>query len=228
MPTHIIVVEDDIDICEIVQFNLEAEGYNVTLIHDGEKGFDYLLDNPPDLLILDLMLPCMNGLEIAKLLRQHPHTSSLPILMLTARAEETDIVRGFEKGADDYVTKPFRPKELIARVQALLRRAGKGQNNLVLTFRDLLINFTNRSVAAAEMIDNLTPKEFKLLQALYEAKGRVLSRDQLLSVAWGYDYEGDPRTVDVHVRRLRGKLKNNSDLVQTVKGFGYRLNEEVE
>jgi two-component system, OmpR family, alkaline phosphatase synthesis response regulator PhoP len=223
---HIVVVEDDIDICEIVQFNLEVEGYKVTIIHDGEKGLDYLLDNPPDLLILDLMLPNINGLEIANSLRLETHTASLPILMLTARAEETDIVRGFEKGADDYVTKPFRPKELIARVQALLRRSGKGQD-LVLSFRNIKINFTKLEVEIPGMSDHLTPKEFKLLQALFESKGRVLSRDQLLSLAWGYEYEGDPRTVDVHVRRLRSKLKNNSELIQTVKGFGYRLHEEV-
>lgn len=227
MSIHVVVVEDDIDICEIVQFNLEIEGYKVTIFNDGEKGFDSILDNPPDLLILDLMLPNMNGLQIAKSLRQETHTASLPILMLTARAEETDVIRGFEKGADDYVTKPFRPKELIARVQALLRRSGKGQD-LVLIFRDLKINFTKREVDISDISDHLTPKEFKLLQALYESKGKVLSRDQLLSLAWGYDYEGDPRTVDVHVRRLRSKLKNNSELIQTVKGFGYRLHKDVE
>ena len=227
MSIQIVVVEDDIDICEIVQFNLEVEGYKVTIFHDGAKALDYLLESPPDLLVLDLMLPNVNGLEIAKSLRQETHTASLPILMLTARAEETDIVRGFEKGADDYVTKPFRPKELIARVQALLRRSGKGQD-LILVFQDLKINFTRRDLKSPDMSDHLTPKEFKLLQALYESKGRVLSRDQLLSLAWGYEYEGDPRTVDVHVRRLRSKLKNNSGLIQTVKGFGYRLHEDVE
>lgn len=227
MALNIIVVEDDLDICEILKFNLELEEYNVKIFHNGEKALDYILDHIPDLLILDLMLPGVNGLDIAKTLRAESRTETLPILMLTARAAEEDILRGFEKGADDYVTKPFRPKEIIVRVQALLRRAGKGIEQ-ILSFRDLKINFSNRSFVSDTSSCNLTPKEYKVLQALYEAKGRVLSRDQLLSIAWGYDYEGDHRTVDVHVRRLRAKMGNNSELIQTVQGFGYRLHEDAQ
>jgi len=227
MALKIIVVEDDLDICEILKFNLELENYIVKVFQNGEKALNYILDNPPDLLILDLMLPGMNGLDIAKTLRAESHTENLPILMLTARSSEEDIVRGFEKGADDYVTKPFRPTVILARVQALLRRAGKGTEQ-ILSFRDLKINFSERSFVSETSSSNLTPKEFKMIQALYEAKGRVLSRDQLLSIAWGYDYDGDQRTVDVHVRRLRSKLEKNSDLIKTVKGFGYRLHEDVQ
>lgn len=227
MPVSIVVVEDDQDICEILKFNLELENFQVTVFHDGEKALDFLIDHPPDLLVLDLMLPGMNGLEIARTLRAETLTERLPILMLTARSTEDDILRGFEKGADDYLTKPFRPKEFIARVQALLRRSGIGLDQK-LSFRDLQINFSDRTVLSGADPLNFTPKEFKILQALYEAKGRVLSRFQLLSIAWGYDYDGEPRTVDVHVRRLRAKLGNNSDLIQTVTGFGYRLHADAQ
>lgn len=227
MPVSIVVVEDDQDICEILKFNLELENFQVTIFHDGEKALDFLIDHPPDLLVLDLLLPGMNGLEIARTLRAETLTERLPILMLTARSTEDDILRGFEKGADDYLTKPFRPKEFIARVQALLRRSGIGLDQK-LSFRDLQINFSDRTVLSGANPLNLTPKEFKILQALYEAKGRVLSRFQLLSIAWGYDYDGEPRTVDVHVRRLRAKLGDNSDLIQTVTGFGYRLHADAQ
>lgn len=227
MPVSIVVVEDDQDICEILKFNLELENFQVTIFHDGEKALDFLIDHPPDLLVLDLLLPGMNGLEIARTLRAETLTERLPILMLTARSTEDDILRGFEKGADDYLTKPFRPKEFIARVQALLRRSGIGLDQK-LSFRDLQINFSDRTVLSGTGPLNLTPKEFKILQALYEAKGRVLSRFQLLSIAWGYDYDGEPRTVDVHVRRLRAKLGDNSDLIQTVTGFGYRLHADAQ
>lgn len=227
MPVSIVVVEDDQDICEILKFNLELENFQVTIFHDGEKALDFLIDHPPDLLVLDLLLPGMNGLEIARTLRAETLTERLPILMLTARSTEDDILRGFEKGADDYLTKPFRPKEFIARVQALLRRSGIGLDQK-LSFRDLQINFSDRTVLSGANPLNFTPKEFKILQALYEAKGRVLSRFQLLSIAWGYDYDGEPRTVDVHVRRLRAKLGDNSDLIQTVTGFGYRLHADAQ
>ncbi len=226
MKLNIVVVEDDPDTREILRFNLDLEGYQVTPFADGERALEHILNHPPDLVVLDLMLPGLNGLDIARTLRSEPHTAKIPILMLTARSAEEDIVRGFERGADDYLTKPFGIRELLARIQALLRRVGKLEEKL-LRFRDLEIHFSDHRAFSGTQQLHLTPKEFRLLQALYEARGRVLSRDDLLSTAWGYDYFGDTRTVDVHVRRLRAKLGDNQDLVQTVKGFGYRLHEDA-
>ncbi|MCI0513418.1 response regulator transcription factor [candidate division KSB1 bacterium] len=222
MSARIIIVEDDPDICEILEYNLELEDYQVQTFHEGRQALEAILTEPPDLILLDLMLPGLNGLEITRLVRKDERTFKLPIIMITARSEEMDILHGLERGADDYITKPFRPREVIARVRALLRRSQLDQEQLF-QYHDLTVNFSQHQVSAGEKIFDLTPKEFLLLKALIQANGRVLSRDQLLDQVWGYDYYGDHRTVDVHVRRLRMKLESWADLIDTVKGFGYRI-----
>lgn len=224
MPDHILVVEDDPDICDILQFNLEQEDYKVVVITDGQAALDAILDDPPELILLDLMLPNKNGLEIARIVRKDEKTAKIPIIMITARSEEVDILHGLELGADDYITKPFRPKEVMARVKALLRRHKRDEDS-IFQYRDLTINFSKHQVSTPKKVLDLTPKEFLLLKALITAKGRVLNRDQLLDQVWGFNYYGDPRTVDVHVRRLRKKLGRWADIVETVKGFGYRIKE---
>ncbi len=222
----IAVVEDDPDTLEVLRFNLDLEGYRVQAFSDGEEALEQLLREPPDLLILDLMLPGMGGLDIARALRSESHTRDLPILMLTARSAEEDVVLGFQRGADDYLAKPFRIRELLARVRALLRRAGKLDKKKI-RFRDLYIDLEQNTARDERGTIQLRPKEHRLLLALFEAQGKLLRREEILDRAWGYDYYGDPRTVDVHIRRLREKLGPNADLIQTVKGFGYRLHPDV-
>ena len=224
---HIVVVEDDLDICEVVQFNLEIENYKVKIYQDGNEALYYLLENPPDLIVLDLMLPGSSGFDITKTLRNQSNYPRVPILLLTALSEEQNIVKGLKLGADDYITKPFSPKELLMRIKALLKRQGKGQD-VILKYLDLNINFTKKTLETSDTVENFTPKEYKILNSLYDANGRVLSRRQILSSVWGYDYNGDYRTVDVHIRRLRKKLKDKKELIVTVKGMGYRLNGDIE
>lgn len=225
MPVRIMIVEDDPDICEILSYNLELEGYETEIFHNGQKALDSLLKNPPDLLLLDLMLPGLNGLEFTRIVRNDENSKNLLIIMITARSEEMDILHGLDQGADDYITKPFRPKEVIARVKAMLRRHFRDEDKSI-EIAGLTVNFSRHRVTADGKELELTPKEFLLLKALIDAKGRVLSRDQLLDKVWGFDYYGDPRTVDVHVRRLRQKLDKWADVVQTKKGFGYRIKLE--
>lgn len=225
MSVKILLVEDDPDICEILQYNLEQEGYEIRVIQDGKDALEEITKNPPDLILLDLMLPGMNGLEVARIIRKDEHTSNIPIIMITARSEEMDVLQGLEMGADDYITKPFRPREVIARVKALLRRHHRDEDRIY-QFGELCVNFSKHHVTTKGNILELTPKEFLLLKALIEANGRVLSRDQLLDTVWGFDYYGDPRTVDVHIRRLRKKLDEWAGIVETVKGFGYRMKQE--
>ena len=225
MNAKIMIIEDDPDICEILEYNLIQEGFDVDIFHDGQKGLNAVLKDPPNLVLLDLMLPGRNGLEIARIIRKDEHTFNVPIIMITARSEEMDILQGLEQGADDYITKPFRPKEVIARVKALLRRHHRNEDKIY-QYGDLIINFSTHQVTVNDDVLDLTPKEFLLLKALIQAKGRVLSRDKLLDQVWGFDYYGDPRTVDVHIRRLRQKLDKWADFVETVKGFGYRIKLE--
>lgn len=224
MQDKITIVEDDPDICEILKYNLEQEDFEVEIFQDGEKALKAIFSNPPDLILLDLMLPGMNGLEIARIIRKDEHNYNLPIIMITARSEEMDMLHGLEMGADDYITKPFSTKEVIARVKALLRRHRR-DNDKIYQLNELSINFSKHQVTTENEIIELTPKEFLLLKALINAKGRVLNRDQLLDQVWGFDYYGDPRTVDVHIRRLRKKLNKYAAVVETVKGFGYRIKE---
>ena len=222
MNERIVIVEDDPDICEILKFNLEQEEYEVEIYNHGEKGLQAIQLNPPDLLLLDVMLPGKNGLDIARILRRDEMTSTIPIIMITARSEEIDILHGLDLGADDYITKPFRPREVIARSKALLRRHSR-ETDQIYRIGNFSINFSKHEVIAGDKGLELTPKEFLLLKAFINAKGRVLSRDQLLDQVWGYNYYGDNRTVDVHIRRLRKKLGEWAKLIETVKGFGYRI-----
>jgi two-component system alkaline phosphatase synthesis response regulator PhoP len=225
MNAKIMIIEDDPDICEILEYNLIQEGFDVDIFHDGQKGLNAVLKDPPNLVLLDLILPFRNGLEIARIIRKDEHTFNVPIIMITARSEEMDILQGLEQGADDYITKPFRPKEVIARVKAMLRRHLRDEDKIY-QYGNLIINFSTHQVTVNDDVLDLTPKEFLLLKALIQAKGRVLSRDKLLDQVWGFDYYGDPRTVDVHIRRLRQKLDKWADFVETVKGFGYRIKLE--
>jgi len=228
MKEKILVVEDEKDIVKMLDYNLKKEGFRTISAHDGEDALDLANREHPDLIILDLMLPGMDGLEVCKTLKKNTKTTSTPIIMLTAKSQESDKIVGLELGADD-VTKPFSPRELIARVKAVLRRI-KEKDKLpeVLKIGDLSIDFSKISVAIKGKVVELTAKEFELLKTLINAKGRVLSRDYLLDTIWGFDnaIEIQTRTVDVHIRTLRKKLKNEAGRIITVKNYGYRFEYE--
>ncbi|MBI4476363.1 MAG: response regulator transcription factor [Acidobacteria bacterium] len=224
--SYILVAEDDVDIAELIQHSLERAGHAAEVLTSGRDVLPRIKSREPDVLILDLMLPGMNGLEICRALRAQPSTARLPIIMVTARAEETDRVVGLEIGADDYVTKPFSPKELVARVGALLRRTKPTvAAEPVLRYGSIEIDADQHIVRDAGQDVRLTAKEFRLLQYLLEHRGRVLSRDRLLTDVWGYAYTGGTRTVDVHVRRLREKLPILAGALETIKQFGYKLKD---
>jgi len=222
MKFKIFIVEDDPDIAELLLFNLDKEGFKVKQEFNGEKAYDEIIKNPPDLLILDLTLPGLSGIEICKYLRENARTKNLPIIMLTARTQEIDKIIGFEIGADDYITKPFSIRELIARVNALLRRSLPASIDFF-EKGDLKVYFNMHRVECISKEIPLTPTEYNLLEALITAKGRVLSRFDLLEIVWGVDYYGETRTVDVHIKRLRDKLGKCAGYIETVKGVGYRL-----
>jgi two-component system alkaline phosphatase synthesis response regulator PhoP len=229
MKEKILVVEDEKDIVKMLDYNLKKEGFRAISAHDGEDALDLVNREHPDLIILDLMLPGMDGLEVCKTLKKNTKTTSTPIIMLTAKSQESDKIVGLELGADDYVTKPFSPRELIARVKAVLRRI-KEKDKLpeVIKIGDLSIDFSKIIVAIKGRVAELTAKEFELLKTLINAKGRVLSRDYLLDTIWGFDnaIEIQTRTVDVHIRTLRKKLRNEAGRIITVKNYGYRFEYE--
>lgn len=220
---RILIVEDQQHIIELIRFNLEQEGYHVDEALDGEIGLEKIRQGGYDLVILDLMLPTMDGLTILKLLRQQPEFQKLSIIMLTAKSTEGDKVAGLEVGADDYVTKPFSVRELIARVKALLRRTDEGGQAGVVEIGDLVINSDEFTVTKAGQAIELTLKEFMLLKYLAENRGRVLTRSFLLDQIWGYEYFGESRTVDVHIRHLRSKLGDDQRLIKTIRGIGYKI-----
>ena len=225
MPTRILVVEDDPDIAELIVRYLEKAEFVVDRVANGRAALDALAGQPPDLVVLDLMLPQVAGLEVCSRLRSNPRTAAVPVIMLTARAEESDRIVGLELGADDYLAKPFSPGELVARVRALLRRIQRSTPDRrgSLQYGPIAIDAERHVVAVAGHEVTLTAKEYLLLMYLLEHRGRVLSRDVLLNDVWGYRYTGGTRTVDVHVRRLREKLPLLSDAIVTVKQFGYKL-----
>ena len=226
---RILVVEDDLDIASLLAHTLKKAGFHVEIRHTGADILPRVQRDAPDLLLLDVMLPGMDGRDICRALRSDPETAAVPIIMLTARAEEDDRIRGLEVGADDYITKPFSPREVVARVRALLRRAARparSEPDAVLRHGPVEVDLGRHVVTAAGKEIHLTAKEFLLLQYFIEHRGRVLSRDLLLSDVWGYRYTGGTRTVDVHVRRLREKVPAMADAIVTVKQFGYRLLEE--
>jgi two-component system, OmpR family, alkaline phosphatase synthesis response regulator PhoP len=219
----VMVIEDEKEIRDLVRYNLEKAGYRVAAAGDGEEGLRQLFAARPDALVLDLMLPGMNGLEILREVRQEPVTHDLPVLVLTARSAEMDKLLGFEHGADDYLTKPFSPRELVARVKALVRRASPSGLSRALEAGALRVDVDAREARLHDQRLDLTPREFDLLAFLVRHPGRVLSRDELLRKVWGYDYVGETRTVDVHVRRLRAKLGDAADRIETVLGSGYKF-----
>jgi two-component system alkaline phosphatase synthesis response regulator PhoP len=219
----IIIVEDDEDIADSIRYNLERAGFRVRLCTTGEDALNLILDRAPNLIILDLNLPHMNGFELCRRLRAEPATARLPILMLTARADEADKVLGLNMGADDYITKPFSMRELVARVNAALRRAESSElDGPIFDVGLLRIDPATFSVRYQGNEVRMTRKEFALLSELARNPGRVLTREVLLDRVWGLSYYGDSRTLDVHIRRLRQKLGNPS-VIETVTGIGYRL-----
>jgi DNA-binding response OmpR family regulator len=229
---RILVVEDDADIAELLRHYLERSGYQVDVLAHGTDAVARVRDLQPHLVILDRMLPGLDGLEICRLLRVQPSTADVPVMMLTARAEESDRIVGLELGADDYITKPFSAKEVVARVHALLRRSAKTAAasapaataaGKVLEYGDIRMELDQHVVSVQEREVRLTAKEFLLLQYFLEHRGRVLSRDLMLTDVWGYQYTGGSRTVDVHVRRLREKIPALAEAIETVKQFGYKL-----
>lgn len=217
----ILIIEDQSNIIELIRFNLEQAGYQVDYALDGEAGLEQINKNRYDLLILDLMLPKIDGLTLCTMLRKQPETHKMPIIMLTAKSTELDKIVGLEMGADDYVTKPFSVRELIARVKALLRRVDEVVEEEILQIGDIIINSREYTVTNAGKPVELTFKEFMLLKCLVENRGRVMTRDFLLDKIWGYEYYGESRTVDVHIRHLRSKL--GEDLITTVRGIGYKI-----
>lgn len=226
MKTLILIVEDEKDIVKMLEYNLQNEGYRTAAVMNGSEVSSLAIRCQPDLIILDLMLPGMDGLEVCKELRQHSKTAAIPIIMLTAKSQEADKIVGLELGADDYVTKPFSPRELSARIKAVLRRS-KRQDQLpeVVRIDDLVIDFSKIKVTLKDKVIELTAKEFELLKTLIKANGRVLSRDFLLDTVWGIDQAVDiqTRTVDVHVTTLRRKLRAAAAHIITVKNYGYRF-----
>ena len=225
MPQTVLVVDDERDIVELLRYNLAQAGFRVVSASEGRQAIDLARRERPDLIVLDLMLPVLPGAEVARLLKQDPATRGIPILMLTARGEEVDRIVGFELGADDYVVKPFSPRELVLRVQAILRRdepeAGPEER---IVFEPLVIDLGAHTVRLAGREVSLTTTEFRLLQRLAQKPGRAYSRDRLLSEVWGYGGDVETRTVDTHVKRLRAKLGVTVGAwIETVRGLGYRF-----
>jgi two-component system, OmpR family, phosphate regulon response regulator PhoB len=225
MKETILIVEDDKDMSRLVEYNLDKNQYHPICVNDGEQALKTARATPPALIILDIMLPKMNGLEVCRALKRDSKTAAIPILMLTAKAEEVDKVVGLEMGADDYVTKPFSPRELIARVGSILRRMRPVPAQEVFRYGAVEVDFGRYAATLRGKPVALTTKEFALLKALLEGGGRALSREQLLSNVWGYDHAVtlETRTVDAHITHLRRKLRPLADAIVTVKGIGYRL-----
>lgn len=231
---RILMVDDEKNIVKLVKYNMEREGFEVLAAYDGLEAIKTALAKKPDLIVLDIMLPSLDGLEVCRQLRQNEETRNIPVIMLSARGEELDRILGLEIGADDYVTKPFSPRELLARIKARLRRFGTvggerspgGEKRMVLG--RLVIDQERFEVLVDGERQELTPKEFELLRFMALEPGKVFSRDQLLEKIWGYDFAGDSRTVDVHIRHLRQKLEKYPGMpqyIETVRGVGYRFRE---
>ena len=221
----ILIVDDEPDIIELVSYNLKKAGYTVAAASDGEEALTKVREIRFDLIILDLMLPGIHGMEFCRILRNNPKTAAAPIIMLTAKGEETDKIQGLEAGADDYMTKPFSPKELVARVKAVLRRSGeRAVGEKTISLGDLIIDLDTFTVIKRGVPLNLSAKEFKLLLYLVQRRGRVFSRDQLVDALWEDETFVEPRTVDVHIRRLRTQIEDdpsNPAYVRTRRGIGY-------
>ena len=224
---RVIVVEDEADIAEVISYNLAKEGFEVEVIDRGDTALEAIQGQAPDLLLLDLMLPGLDGLELTRALKRSPETATIPLIMLTARGEEIDRIVGLELGADDYITKPFSPREVLLRVKAVLRRRQSAsptdEADEVHRLGDVLVDVAGHRAEVRGTDIGLTATEFRLLRLLVERKGRVQTRARLLSDVWGYADDVDSRTVDTHIRRLRRKLGPEADRIETVVGVGYRL-----
>ncbi|HHY90262.1 MAG TPA: response regulator transcription factor [Clostridiales bacterium] len=228
MSKKILVVDDEQHIIELIQFNLENYGFDVIACDNGEDAVSLSQKEMPELVILDLMLPGIDGLEVCKRIRNYKKTSKIPIIMLTAKGEEADKVLGLESGADDYLTKPFSVRELLARIRAILRRVEENfsEKKDLIRIHDICIDIEKHEVTKGNQKIDLTLKEFELLKILALHRGKVLSRDFLLDKVWGYDYIGESRTVDVHIRYLRKKIEDNdrdSAYIETIRGIGYKM-----
>lgn len=229
-PKKILIVEDEQEIAQLVKHYLEKDGFRLYIAQTGIEAQKLVASEHPDLVILDLMLPEMDGLEVCKTLRRKPETALLPIIMLTAKNDESDIVVGLELGADDYMTKPFSPKALVARVKAVFRRVDRGNDHKLtsLAYGPLRMDLTRHDVMVGSKEVVLTAKEFGLLEHLLRHPGRVLTREVLLNEVWGYDYYGTTRTVDVHVRRLKVKIPFLDNTIMSIKSLGYKLSDQLQ
>jgi phosphate regulon transcriptional regulator PhoB len=227
-PKHILVIEDEADLVELISYNLKKEGFNVDSAMDGETALSKIKKGRYDLVVLDLMLPGIQGMELCRILRSDPKTETLPIIMLTAKGEEVDKILGLEMGADDYITKPFSPRELVARVKAVLRRSlEKPSVEKVLNVGELVIDKERYTVTIKGKSVKLSAKEFKLLLFLAERKGKVFNRERLLDAVWSDESFVEPRTVDVHIRRLRAQIEEDPahpKYIKTLRGIGYFFN----
>ena len=225
--THsILIIEDDFDLNRLLAYNFEQAGYHVINALTAKEGFDAFELNNIDCVVLDLMLPDSPGEELCQKIRHHPIKSNIPVLILTAKSAEIDKIIGFESGADDYVTKPFSPKELMLRIQALIRRSSTVRTDELLNLGGISLNVAKHEVKINLELVNLTATEFHLLYYLMKHQGQVVNRERLLKNVWGYQHEVETRTVDVHVRRLRNKLGESGKFIDTVHGVGYRFSEE--
>ena len=222
---RVLIVEDETALVELLKYNLEQSGLRVSVAHDGEEAIAAVQEDVPDLVLLDWMLPLMSGIEVCRQIRRQTASANLPIIMLTARGEEGDRVRGLDAGADDYVAKPFSPTALVARIRAVLRRIRPALADEALSYADIVMDLVAHRVTRAGKPVHLGPTEFRLLRHFMEHPGRVFSREQLLDAVWGKDVYVEARTVDVHIRRLRIALngENQSDLIRTVRAAGYAL-----
>jgi two-component system phosphate regulon response regulator PhoB len=225
----VLVVEDEAPLVTMLRYNLEREGFQVCEAGDGEEALVQIAERRPDLVLLDWMLPLVSGIEVCRRIRRSPETRSLPVIILTARGEETDRVRGLDSGADDYVVKPFSPSELVARLRAVMRRAQPSATQNVLQFADVEVDTAAHRVSRAGRSIHLGPTEFRLLRYLIAHPGRVFSREQLLDAVWGHDVYVEARTVDVHIRRLRKALNSGDalDVVRTVRSAGYAMDHPI-
>lgn len=224
----ILIIEDDEHIQELLRFNLQTNGYDVIMASDGLQGLEMAKENLPDMILLDLMLPKMDGLDVCRAVKSDAQMMTIPIIMLTAKGSETDKVLGLELGADDYLTKPFSIRELMARIKAVLRRGSKesepAEPSKMVTIDNLIIDIEKHVVHRDGIEFQLTLKEFELLRELVSNRGKVLTRNYLLDTIWGYDYYGETRTVDVHVRHLRKKIESEQhQYIETVRGIGYKI-----
>ncbi|OWV34747.1 phosphate regulon transcriptional regulatory protein PhoB [Pacificimonas flava] len=229
MDPKVLIVEDDTNLVELLTYNLEKEGFATVQTEDGEEALVLAQEESPDIVILDWMIANLSGIEVCRRLRRSPATQNVPIIMLTARTEEADRIRGLETGADDYITKPFSPRELVARINAVLRRLRPAIAGATLSYADIEMDLGAHKVVRAGEAISLGPTEFRLLRHFLEHPGRVFSREQLLDAVWGRDVYVEQRTVDVHIRRLRKAINANgrSDIIRTVRSAGYALDSGV-